>query len=326
MRKLAYLTICAIAAAAPAWAADEEPGTFSVLFENDVFFKGDQDYTNGVQFAYTTPPQMSPATIVDIARDLPFFADTGTVRTSIALGQNIYTPKDTQLAVPPPGERPYAGYLYAALGVMEQNPDRLDQLQLELGVIGPVSLAGNAQKWVHSILGQAKPQGWHTQLRNEPEINLTYERSLKVIPQQSVWRLVLDIEPHWGGSVGTVYDYVNVGAMVRFGFNLPDDFGPLRIEPSLPGSNFYKPEGGFSAYVFAGVDGRAIARNAFLDGNLWRSGPSVTKRNLVGDLEMGAAVTFSHVRVAFTHVFRSKEYAGQVSPDQFGAVSVSFRL
>jgi lipid A 3-O-deacylase len=301
-------------------------GTFSILFENDVFYDTDRDYTNGVEFAYTSAPDDNPDAIVNIARHMPFFASTGSVRTSYALGQNIYTPADTQLANPPPTERPYAGYLYGAIGLMEENPGRLDQLQVQLGVIGPLSLAGNAQKWVHSILGQAKPQGWHAQLRDEPALDIVYERSLKLIPPQSVLGLVLDVEPHLGGAAGTVYDYVNAGAMVRFGFNLPDDFGPLRIEPSLPGSNFFEPSGDFSAYVFAGVDGRAIARNVFLDGNTWRSSPSVVKKNLVGDLELGAAVTFSDVRLAFTHVFRSREYKTQASSDQFGAVSLSIGL
>lgn len=306
--------------------AQSEPGVFSVLFENDIFFDTDRDYTNGVQFAYTTPPDDNPDRLVAIARAMPFFAETGRVRTSYALGQNIYTPADTQLFTPPPNERPYAGYLYGAVGLLEENDTRLDQLQVQLGVIGPASLAANSQKWVHSILGQAKPLGWHAQLRDEPALNITYQRSLKVIPPQSILGMVLDVEPHWGLAAGTVYDYANVGAMLRFGFNLPDDFGPLRIDPSLPGSNFFKPVDGFSLYAFAGVDGRAIARNIFLDGNTWQASPSVVKKNLVGDLELGAAMTVSGVRLAFTHVFRSREYASQMSSDQFGAVSLSFEL
>ncbi|MDE2183881.1 MAG: lipid A deacylase LpxR family protein [Alphaproteobacteria bacterium] len=315
----------AVLLAAPAHAASE-PGIFSVLFENDVFYDTDRDYTNGVEFAYTTPPHDDADTVVDIARILPIFADTGRVRTNYALGQNIFTPADTQLFAPPPNERPYAGYLYGAVGLLEENDTRLDQLQLQLGVVGPASLAADAQKWVHSILGQAKPQGWHAQLRDEPALNIQYERSLKVIPPQSLLGLVLDIEPHWGLEAGTVYDYVNIGAMVRFGFNLPEDFGPLRIDPSLPGSSFFEATGDFSAYVFAGVDGRAVARNIFLDGNTWRASPSVVKKNLVGDLELGAAVTFERARLTFTHVFRSREYATQTSSDQFGAVSLSFEI
>jgi lipid A 3-O-deacylase len=320
------LWAAACAAAGPAAAADSPPGAFSVLFENDIFFDTDRDYTNGVQFAYTTPPGDNADRIVAIARNMPFFAETGGVRTSYSLGQNIFTPADTQLFNPPPTERPYAGYLYGAVALLEENDDRLDQLQVQLGVIGPMSLAGNSQKWVHSILGQSKPLGWHAQLRDEPALNILYERSLKIIPRQSVLGMVLDVEPHAGLAVGTVYDYVNAGAMVRFGFNLPDDFGPLRIDPSLPGSNFFGPTGDFSIYAFAGVDGRAIARNIFLDGNTWQSSPSVAKENFVGDLELGAAMTFEDVRLAFTHVFRSREYATQTSSDQFGAVSLSFRL
>src|SRR5690349_21109789 len=43
--------------AAPAMAAPEpvaEHGSFSILVENDVFYKSDRDYTSGVALAYTT--------------------------------------------------------------------------------------------------------------------------------------------------------------------------------------------------------------------------------------------------------------------------------
>ncbi len=317
-----------LAASAHSARAESERPTFTVLFENDVFYNTDRDYTNGVQFAYTTGPDENKDWAVDTARLLPFFAPTGKVRTSYAFGQNIYTPVDTDLFNPPTTERPYAGFLYGAIGLMEQSEDktRLDQLQLQLGVIGPASLAEDAQKMVHSIIHDAKPAGWHTQLRDEPGLALIYERSLKLIPPQSMFGMVLDVEPHFGGAVGNVYDYLNTGAMLRFGFNLPDDYGPMRIEPGLPGSNFFDPNSGFSAYAFAGVDGRAIARNIFLDGNTWQSSRSVVKKNLVGDLELGAAVTFEHMRLSFTHVFRTREYRTQMSDDQFGAVSLSFRL
>lgn len=324
-RRLGLIFVLVILLAAR---AESEPATVSILFENDIFFNTDRDYTNGVQFAYTTGPDRTPDWLIDMARLLPFFAPTGEVRTSYALGQNMYTPMDTDLANPPLTERPYAGFLYGAIGLMQQNQDemRLDQLQLQLGTVGPASLAEDTQKWVHSIIHDAKPKAWHTQLRDEPGVVLTYERSLRLIPRQSVFGLYIDAEPHFGGAVGNVYDYVNIGAMLRLGFNLPDDYGPLRIEPGLPGSNFFEPTGDFSAYVFAGVDGRAIARNIFLDGNTWQDSRSVVKKNLVGDLELGAAVTFARMRLAFTHVFRSREYASQMSADEFGAVSLSFRL
>jgi lipid A 3-O-deacylase len=308
------------------WAADAPRDSLSILLENDVFYDTDRDYTNGAELAYTTAPDDTPGGLVDFAHALPLMPDTGDVRASFSLGQDIFTPASTQLADPPLTERPYAGWLYVGLGLLAKDERNLDQLEIQVGTIGPASLARDSQAFVHSVLGDRKPQGWHFQLRDEPTLQLTYERAFKVIPPQSVLGLLFDLEPHVGAAAGNVYDYVNAGAMVRFGFNLPDDFGPLRMEPTQPGTNSFEPTGGFSAYVFAGIDGRALARNIFLDGNSFESSRSVPKRDFVGDLQLGAAIATENWRLSFTHVFRSKEYRGQPRSDQFGAVNLTFLL
>jgi len=115
--------------------------------------------------------------------------------------------------------------------------------------------------------------------------------------------------------------------MARIGFNLPDDFGPVRVEPSLPGSYYFEPrkEGAVGAYVFVGVDGRAVARNIFLDGNTFESSRHVDKNNFVGDLQYGAAIAWDRFRLTYTHVFRTREFTTQRGADQFGAISLSVR-
>ena len=193
-------------------------------------------------------------------------------------------------------------------------------------MIGPSSLASDTQRFVHRVLNDPEPMGWHAQLRGEPGVILTYSRNSRIIPRQSMLGLIFDLEPHYGAAVGNVYDYVNAGAMARLGVNIPDDYGPLRIEPSLPGSGFFQSTGLIGAYVFVGVDGRAVGRNLFLDGNTGRASPHVEKNVLVGDLELGAALTFNVMQVTFTHVIRTKEYQTQTTPDQFGAINVSFKL
>ena len=323
-----FLTALAVLGlTAPAHAADwTEKGTLSLLFENDLFYNSDHDYTNGVLIGYTTAPQDTPDWAVDLARKLPFFAQEGEVRTRYALGQDIFTPHNLSLPNPPPTDRPYAGFLYGAFGLVDDNETSLDQLQVTLGIVGPASLAEDTQKFVHRIIHGTDPQGWATQLRDEPGLIIQYERSLKLIPPQSVFGLFFDAEPHYGIAIGNIYDYVNVGGMARLGINIPKDYGPLRIDPSLPGSGFYEPTGGVGAYIFAGVDGRAIARNLFLDGNSFQDSRSVSKMNLVGDLELGAAVTFRAFQLTFTHVMRTREYATQKTAAQFGAVNLSVRF
>jgi len=323
---LAIASHCAAQAQSQTNAPDDERGAFSILFENDIFDNTDHDYTNGVELGYTTAPDDTPRWAVDAARALPFFAQTGDVRTRYAIGQAIFTPTDITTPDPPLTDRPYAGFLYGSMGLVADDGVHLDQLQVTLGVVGPDSLAENSQNFVHDIIHDKDALGWDTQLHNEPGLIVSYERAVKIIEPQSVLGGVIDVEPHFGGAIGNVYDYANAGVMARFGFNLPKDYGPLRIQPSLPGSDYFEPVAGFGAYVFAGVDGRAIARNLFLDGNSFEDSRSVSKKALVGDLTLGAALIFDRFRLAFTHVVRSREYATQSRPDRFGAVDLTMRF
>jgi hypothetical protein len=318
--------LCGLQPALADDSGDTRSGALSIQFENDIFFNTDQHYTNGVQLNYTTAPQDTPRWLENFAHDLPLFSDTGEVRTNFQIGQDIFTPRRTGLVVPDPNDRPYAGYLYIGMGVLVKGDTHLDQAELQLGTTGPASLAEDAQNWVHTVIGDNKALGWHYQLRDEPIANIYYERSWKLIPPKSLFGVFFDLEPHAGLAAGNAYDYVNAGAMARVGINLPDDFGPPRLEPSLPGSAFFEPNGALSAYIFAGVDGRAVGRNIFLDGNTFENSPSVDKKILVGDLQMGAALQLGGARLSFTHVFRTKEFDTQRSADQFGSVDLTFRI
>jgi hypothetical protein len=79
----------------------------------------------------------------------------------------------------------------------------------------------------------------------------------------------------------------------------------------------------FGWYVTAGVDGRAIARNIFLDGNTFRDSRSVDKEPFVGDLHWGVVLAWRRVRVSYTHVVRTREFTTQGKHDEFGAFSLS---
>ncbi len=303
-----------------------EGGTLSILFENDIFYHTDRDYTNGVLLGWTSAPDASWDFATNTARLLPFFQQEGVTRTSYTLGQNIYTPSNLKLFPPDPTDRPYAGFLYFGLGVADETDSQLDQAQLQIGMVGPASLAEESQKFVHRIIHDTIPAGWSFQLHNEPAFVLIDEKSWRAIASGRLLGFSFDIDPHVGAAVGTVYDFVNAGAMARFGLNLPDDYGPLRIEPALPGTDFFEPTGAIGAYLFAGVDGRAIARNIFLDGNTWQNSPHVSKIPYVGDLQLGAALTFRAFRLSFTHVIRTKEFTTQHKADQFGAINLSVRF
>ena len=202
----------------------------------------------------------------------------------------------------------------------------MDQLELSLGVVGSASLAEQTQKFIHEITDSQEPRGWDTQLENEPGVVLTYQRSWRGFVSESVSGFGFDATPHAGGALGNVFTYANAGVMLRFGQRLPLDYGPPRIQPSLPGSGFFAPQEGFGWYLFAGVEGRAVARNIFLDGNTFRDSRSVDKEPLVGDLQFGIALTWRNVRLSYTHVLRTREFETQDEADDFGAFSLTVRF
>jgi hypothetical protein len=142
--------------------------------------------------------------------------------------------------------------------------------------------------------------------------------------------LGFDIIPEAGASVGNIFTYAAAGAMVRVGFNLTSDYGPPRIQPGQSGSDYYDPDpdgGAVSAYLFAGTEGRLVARNIFLDGNSFRAGPSVNKRVGVGDASFGGALRlFRNFRLTYSFTERSKEFTAQEGADKFSSIALSYDL
>lgn len=296
--------------------------TLSLVVENDLFNDEDRHYTSGVRLSWVSPGDAAPNWARRVARAVPFFPRDGIAGAGYAVGQSMFTPSDLDVVEPSLDDRPYAGWLYGTVGVGVENGRQLDQVLLTVGMVGPASLGEQSQKFFHKLTGVGEPKGWDTQLRNELGLMLTYQRTWRA-PEWELGRYSVDWAPHVGATAGNVFTYANAGLTLRAGYNLPQDYGPPRIPPGVPGSSFSLLSGDFGWYLFAGMEGRAVARNIFLDGNTFRSSRSVDRKVWVGDLQFGAVLAWQDFRVAYTHIFRSNEFETQRKSDSFGAISVS---
>lgn len=315
------------------WLASLSPAgadTLTAQFENDLWGSGsDKNYTHGSRFSWVTDNQLRA--VKSLAKRIPWMPaldqQTRDIRFSVALGQNIFTPEDISRADLITDDRPYAGWLYLAGGVIRRENKggfrQLDALELNLGVVGPAAHADDVQTQFHKLIDTNEPRGWGNQLRNEPGVILQYDRQWQ-FPFAPAG-LEMDATPHLGGALGNIYTYLAGGLTLRLGSNLRIDFGPPLIRPSLPGSGYFEPRNGdWGWYLFIGQEGRAVARNIFLDGNSFQSSHGVKRKPLVLDTQVGAVLMVSHWRFSFTNVFRSLEFEGQDTPSEFGAVSASF--
>lgn len=318
--------------AANAFADDPPPrpvddkGIWTLEYENDIFTGTDSNYSNGERIAYLSPETTIPGWVENAADHIPMFDKSGHNRWEIAVGQSMFTPKNLTNIAAQAGDRPYAGWLYATAGILSDTGYKLDNLQLTLGMVGPASLAQQTQRWVHqNMVGDPIPQGWSNQLRDEPGIILSYERKWRKLYEFSSYGMGTDITPSLGGNLGNIYTDASAGAILRFGYHLPADYGPPIITPNLTGSDFFVPEEDYGWYLFTGVQGKAVARNIFLDGNTFVASRSVDKYPFVGELEAGIVFTIKDVRVSYTQTFNTKEFIGQPSYNNFGAITVSWR-
>ncbi|PKN46640.1 MAG: hypothetical protein CVU63_07325, partial [Deltaproteobacteria bacterium HGW-Deltaproteobacteria-20] len=90
----------------------------------------------------------------------------------------------------------YAGYLFGTVALSADTGTRLDTVALDLGVVGPPSLAEQTQKLVHEFIGD-DPNGWSTQLGTEVAFRLVYEQSHKIGTRlgPELWGLEIDAIP-----------------------------------------------------------------------------------------------------------------------------------
>ena len=322
---LAALLSLAAVSLAGVPAAAQERGTSNLVIANDLFAGQNRYFTSGVRMSWLTSPQDAPSSAVVFARALPLFSTWDTVRAEYVLDQDIFTPNNKTKAIPNPNDQPYAGWLYAGLGLAGESGPILDQIGVSMGVIGPAALAKPAYELDHSLRGFGGANGFKYQLKNEPTAQLFYQRSWRGLASASFGSFDVDVTPHAGFAAGNVYDYANAGLVLRFGPDLSmRDYGPPPVNLTLPGAGFFIPSARLDWYLFAGADGRAVARNIFLDGNTFRDSRSVDKKNFVADLTAGFSLTYGRLHMSYTHVLQTPEFA-DAAWHQFGELSGSIR-
>jgi lipid A 3-O-deacylase len=313
----------------------QESGRFTLIEENDALMPNPTDrwYTQGLELNYLSAPIAGTG----VAAILPStYLDPGSFRTQrfeLIFGQSIFTPQNLSLNPPDPRDRPYAGWMYAGAGLYQETDHHsLDHLQLLVGVVGPAALGEQVQNGFHKLISGINSQAtaqWSIQLKNEPGVVLTYEHKWRWgVPLGAGFGI--DFIPDVGATVGNVFTYGEAGAMVRLGRNLNVDYGPARIKPATSGTTWFDPsqlQGPLGWYVFVGAQGRAVARNIFLDGNTFVTSPSIAKEPLVADLSGGISFFWSDLtKVDFVLTWRSKEFVTQTEPDRYGGVNISFKL
>ena len=279
-----------------------------VFAENDIVADTDRDYTHGTRVTYGC----------EYTNSLFFLpGDTKTLEWSLT--QLMYTPLDKETVELQEDDRPYAGYIGVGVNVVSlYNYKTQFESGFAVGMTGPYAFAKETQTQIHEWSGSVIPMGWDNQIDTELILNAHYGVNYKL-----VYGKYFDVISRSEVALGNMLTYIDTGLMFRLGYNLERNFGINRIEPSIRDRETKRILDKIYFYTYAYPQGRYVARNIFLDGNTFSDSHSVGKEPLVGDFSWGAAVGYGLWEMAYSYVYRSKEFKSQEEHNEFVSLSIS---
>ena len=320
-------------------------------YENDVFFKTDRNYTDGVRYGYKylglrqyRKPQDAeegflPGFNLDPVSSEACAEGKLCYRKSYTfyLGHGMYTPSDIKLPADriAAGDRPYAAWAYAGFyRELFANDGRYWRYGLDVGCIGPCAQGERLQTFIHRhVTDSPIPQGWNAQVRNELGVVFRYE----YVPGSWQPLPYLDLTPHMQFGVGNLQIYAGTGVTMRLGWfrsnyltqwhsNHPlEALAAAETTRSDAGWQLWRRKDDFDLYWFARLHGDAVAYNALQQGGMFnRSSPHIGQaRPFIVEGESGLAwhhrdfsLSFSLVRRNYTDVLR----LWNPKSDKFGRV------
>ena len=308
-RREALTTAAVLFCALPGMRAATEPasvrerGALSFRDENDWWGKwSDKYYTNGSRLAWTTP------------EIFPDSAPGGTLRATVSITHEMYSAKDGRTKTPSPDDHRYAGLAYLGLGLSRETANHLDCLQLDLGVAGPSAKGERVQQNWHHFMGADTLNGWDTQIDDRAIVNVTLERRWRIAWAEAADGLGGDLVPRVGALLGTMRTEAVAGAQLRFGKNLPRDFGQTSLRHSAAYAKPREEGAGAALYGFLDAQAELVAHNVALDGG---------ERAAVAQLTAGVAFEAGRWQVQLLQGVRTEEFRGQDHAFAFGALTVN---
>lgn len=278
-------------------------GFNALLWDNDVLSPRDPDayYTNGLVYHHVSAP-LPPGRgqgwhacpgITWLSRSLSGWLirtdENSRYRRSWEAGQIIQTPLNKRANPPDPDDQPYAGLLYAGCNLHVKTADRAEVLGVQIGIVGPWSLAEQSQELAHYLIGVREAKGWDGQLRNELVVNLRYDRQ-EVIRKVDLGSRGLSIFDNMDFAVGPLMTSASAGVNLLYAADPDAVFG---LNPNYLGRYPSMTGRALGFYAMTSLQVTGVLRNLFLNGNTWVESPSVDHEPLLGSAQLLMGYGFS---------------------------------
>tara|TARA_R110001583_G_scaffold42029_2_gene133612 strand:- start:15524 stop:16504 length:981 start_codon:yes stop_codon:yes gene_type:complete len=314
--------------------SDNKRAFASFSFENDVFFKDDGLYTNGLFFSWgynhvdsLDEPNL-PLWIATLAKQTHLTStEKKQYAISYGLGQLFQTAIDISEQELIKEDAPYLGLMAWEVSLLAFDESISDEVGLTLGVVGEMAGGEFTQSLVHSINGANQPAGWDNQIDNEFLFRLQARRTWRLYQteldtpffnSQFDWLVGID------GGIGNLRSDLATGVGFRFGQQLDRNFGSATVFPVQKFNRLnYSPYGW---YFFANLSVNMVANDIFINGNTFHDSHSVALRHQQVSMSAGIMANVYDFSFLYTFLYITDEYEGQAEPSRFGSISIAYHF
>lgn len=314
----------------PPTLAAQESHLFRIYEDNDfinIAGRGtDKGYTNGTRLDYYYAENHGPWFFMD--RWFPRAGPLSVNTYNYSLMQLMVVPRDISTPFPDKNDWPYAGALILTHGLYSSDPvkEYAIQTQFTAGVIGPLSLARQAQTWVHALINYTKPEGWRYQMPNDLLLNLD------ILAEKMVWKAGKAVEAKGGAElqVGTMFDVIGLHVQLRTGWMLPYFIGYMGQFTPAGKAGVRR----FQLYFFLKPAVQWWGFDALLQGGLFRGkssyysgisskGQTPTLKKITATVDAGLVLVLGRISLSFTQKELSP-VLHSVSDQTIGNISLTY--
>ncbi|MGO4877278.1 lipid A deacylase LpxR family protein [Pedobacter psychrotolerans] len=242
----------------------------------------------------------------------------------ISAGQKMYTPYWGQVAKKEDQDRPFAGYLYAgaAYSIFYKNESVL-KTSIEIGTVGPNSLAQDAQKFLHKTVGFYTPAGWEYQIKNEFAVNLGANYSKLLFRPEDP---IIDISGQGYANLGTTFS--GLGASVLFRAGKLNQLFNSAYHHAVIGNSKAKRLNKSELFLYVKPQLNFVAYDATIQGSLFNNNSPVTfdVKPIVFEQQFGVNYSSKRFTADFNVVFKTKEVKSVAKAQNYGGLSLYYRF
>ncbi|HEX6369047.1 MAG TPA: lipid A deacylase LpxR family protein [Longimicrobium sp.] len=276
----------------------------------------DYEYSNGLRLAVETEGAgvwrgLSSTLAPCAAGTAEADAEAGCASTTFEVGQRLYGPREDSYE-PVTGQRPYAGWLYAAATGRVVDGRTRHSVGIEAGVTGGPSLGRPVMEAYHRMAGFWEPVGWRHQLAFEPAVAVRYGIERRVAEARIGGVRAADVVAQAGASAGNLRTGMQAAARARAGTRLPHPWA-ARAQRAV------------SAYVTAGAGGEVVAHDLFLDGNTFGGDTRVSRELLVAETTWGVGISARQLSIEYRVQRRSRSYAEEPGGHPYSTIEITWR-